>query len=388
MGIDSPSSCQEALMRIYERYLARAIYLNFSIVLLILSGLFFFFDLIRELDSIGQAQYRFSHALIRVGLRLPLHCYDLIPVAALISVIYVLATLAAHSEYTILRVSGVSTRRILFSLLKIAAPLVFVILLLGEVAMPYTTQVLERLQAGATGKSMPRNFQSGRWFKDTLADDHAGQPVVRFINIGALMPDETIRNIRIYELTGYQLTTILTAQYGVFIAPDRWQLSHVTATQLSRKQAQTGSPYRAIQKTMAEYSIHSQITPQQLTIRLVPPHEMPILRLLSYLRYLKQNRQDAQRYQIGLWQKLIYPTSVLVMFVLALPFAYLQPRASAVGVKVTGGMLLGISFQFIIALFSYIGVLYRWPAPLAAAAPAMIYCLLGMMMVRWVSRLK
>ena len=47
-------------MRIYERYFARQIYLAFIFILFAFSGLFFFFDLINELNSVGHGNYKFG----------------------------------------------------------------------------------------------------------------------------------------------------------------------------------------------------------------------------------------------------------------------------------------------------------------------------------------
>jgi lipopolysaccharide export system permease protein len=85
-------------MRIYERYFARQIYLTFIFILFAFSGLFFFFDLINELNSVGHGNYKFQYAVLRVALQTPSRFYEIIPVAALISAIYVFAQMAANSS--------------------------------------------------------------------------------------------------------------------------------------------------------------------------------------------------------------------------------------------------------------------------------------------------
>src|ERR1700758_4777557 len=127
-------------MRIYEKYFARQVYVAFVFILFAFSGLFFFFDLINELNSVGRGHYNFSFAVLRVALQTPSRFYEIIPVAALISSIYVFAQMAANSEYTIFRVSGLPTNQALRSLLKIGIPLVLLTYLIGEVVGPYTDQ--------------------------------------------------------------------------------------------------------------------------------------------------------------------------------------------------------------------------------------------------------
>jgi lipopolysaccharide export system permease protein len=55
-------------------------------------------------------------------------------------------------------------------------------------------------------------------------------------------------------------------------------------------------------------------------------------------------------------------------------------------VKVFGGIMLGMSFQLINTLFSHVGMLNTWPAPMTAATPGLIYLALGLAGLKWVDR--
>ncbi|MEX3557440.1 MAG: LPS export ABC transporter permease LptG [Burkholderia sp.] len=381
-------------MRLYEKYFAFQIYLTFVFVLFAFSGLFFFFDLISELNSVGHGSYNFGYAVLRVGLQTPSRFYDTIPVATLISAIYVFAQMAANSEFTIFRVSGLATNRALRSLLKIGVPLVIVTYLIGEFIGPYTDQLSERVRLEALGSSVSSNFQSGVWVKDTLTARDKGEPVTRFINVGTLSPDSTISNVRIYEFDSkFQLQNVRIAKSGRYAPPGHWLLTDVTDTELSPIVPVPNTPkdalnpvYRSEQVTMPQYSLRSDLTPQILSVLLVSPERMSIFNLFRYIQHLRENQQDTQRYDIALWRKLLYPFAVFVMLVLSLPFAYLHTRAGVVGVKVFGGIMLGMSFQLFNTLFSHIGTLNTWPAPLTATIPGLIYLTLGLFGLKWVDR--
>ncbi len=63
-------------------------------------SLFFFFDFVEEIQSIGRhaaAQYKLIHALSFVALMTPSHLYELLPIAVLIGTIFVMARLAQSS---------------------------------------------------------------------------------------------------------------------------------------------------------------------------------------------------------------------------------------------------------------------------------------------------
>ncbi|KWF23992.1 LPS export ABC transporter permease LptG [Burkholderia pseudomultivorans] len=381
-------------MRLYEKYFARQIYVTFVFILFAFSGLFFFFDLISELNSVGHGNYKFGYAVLRVALQTPSRFYEIIPVAALISAIYVFAQMAANSEFTIFRVSGLATNQALRSLLKIGIPLVIVTYLIGEFVGPYADQLSERVRLQALGASVSSNFQSGVWVKDTLAARENGEQVTRFVNVGSLSPDSTISNVRIYEFDSkFQLQNVRIAQTGSYEPPGHWLLKGVTETELTPIKPIAGQPadalnpvYRSQQVTLPEYRLRSDLTPQILSVLLVSPERMSIINLFRYIQHLRENQQDTQRYDIALWRKLLYPFAVFVMLVLSLPFAYLHTRAGVVGVKVFGGIMLGMSFQLLNTLFSHIGTLNTWPAPLTAATPGLIYLALGLFALKWVDR--
>ncbi|MDN7443403.1 LPS export ABC transporter permease LptG [Burkholderia cepacia] len=381
-------------MRLYEKYFARQIYVTFVFILFAFSGLFFFFDLISELNSVGHGNYKFGYAVLRVALQTPSRFYEIIPVAALISAIYVFAQMAANSEFTIFRVSGLATNQALRSLLKIGIPLVIITYLIGEFVGPYADQLSERVRLQALGASVSSNFQSGVWVKDTLAARENGEQVTRFVNVGSLSPDSTISNVRIYEFDSkFQLQNVRIAQTGRYEPPGHWLLKGVSETELTPIKPISGQPadalnpvYRSQQVSLPEYRLRSDLTPQILSVLLVSPERMSIINLFRYIQHLRENQQDTQRYDIALWRKLLYPFAVFVMLVLSLPFAYLHTRAGVVGVKVFGGIMLGMSFQLLNTLFSHIGTLNTWPAPLTAATPGLIYLALGLFALKWVDR--
>lgn len=400
------------MMRVYERYLARQIYLAFIFILLAFVGLFVFFDLINELSDVGRGGYKFHHALIYVLLFAPSRCYEIIPVATLIAAIYVCAQMAGNSEFTIFRVSGLSTMRALRSLLLIGLPLVILTFVLGEAVVPPAEQLAQRIRLQALGNTVSTDFNSGVWVKDTVTENN-GDKVMRFINVGALRPDETITNVRIYEFDeNFHLQSVRLASSGKFVPPDFWRLSDVSTTRFSPIPAAPGTPtaasapsaappastrtgpdedalravYEAKQTQVPTFQMKSELTPQILSVLMVSPDNMAIYNLFSYIRHLKENQQNTQRYMIALWQKLLYPFAVLVMMALALPFAYLHARAGSIGLKVFGGIMLGMSFQFLNSLSSHLGLLNTWPAPVTAALPSTLYAILAVAALRWVDK--
>ena len=91
------------------------------------------------------------------------------------------------------------------------------------------------------------------------------------------------------------------------------------------------------------------------------------------IRVLGGNQQKTSRFEVALWNKIFYPAAVLVMMVLALPFAYFQRRAGGVGFRIFAGTILGLVFFLVGRLFSYLGVINDWPPLFSAAFPVVMF---------------
>jgi lipopolysaccharide export system permease protein len=192
-----------------------------------------------------------------------------------------------------------------------------------------------------------------------------------------------------YEFdVAYRLLSIRSAVSGRFDQTGTWILDNVTETRFKEtKQADPLNPVYSAQTFIHPIvSLDSEVTPQILSVLLVSPEKMSIFSLGRFISHLADNKQDAQRHSIAFWKKVIYPFTIFVMLVLALPFAYLKVRSGSVGIKVFGGIMLGMSFQLFNSLFSNVGLLGAWPALLTALTPPLLYFVFAMVGLRWVSR--
>jgi lipopolysaccharide export system permease protein len=88
-----------------------------------------------------------------------------------------------------------------------------------------------------------------------------------------------------------------------------------------------------------------------------------------------------ERYEIAMWKKVIYPLAVLVMMMMALPFAYMQVRAGGVSLKIFAGIMLGLVFHLLNSLFAHLGAINTWPPFLSAVTPSVIFLLLAGVML-------
>jgi lipopolysaccharide export system permease protein len=356
-------------MRTVTRYLAREIYKSTAFAFVAFLGVFAFFDLLNELDDIGRGAYRLPQVFLFVALVAPGHAYELFPIAVLIGTLAVLAMLAANSEFTVMRVSGLSPLQAATTLGRIGLVFVLLTVLVGELVAPEAERAAQQLRLERLGSAVGSELRTGLWVRSDT----------RFVNVGQVLPDTTLKGVKIYEFDrDFRLSSISQAATGRYVGANTWRLAEVLETRFGDAGATV--------TTRASVDWVSVLTPEMLSVLLVVPEKLPAWGLYQYIQHLAANKQRTERHEIALWKKLVYPFAALVMMALALPFAYIQVRTGGVGVKLFAGLMLGVLFHFLNSLFSHLAVLERWPPFVAAAAPSAVFLLAGVVMMWWVER--
>lgn len=356
-------------MRTLTRYLATEIVAATAVVLVALLMLFAFFDLLDQIKDLGRGAYTMRRILIYVLLSVPDHAYDLFPVAALIGTLFALAQLVAGSEYTVMRTSGVSSTRFAATLASIGLGFAAITFAFGELIAPPAEQLAKRVRSQAITGVVAQEFRSGLWIKDDR----------RFINVTEVLPDSTLRGVRIYEFDGVaRLASVSFAQRGHYQRGRRWLLQDVVQTQFDEMKTSV--------RKIAEMEWQSVLDPDLIGVLLIKPERMSAWNLYFFSQHLKENRQKALRYEIALWAKFVFPLAVVVMMVLALPFAHIQSRQAGVGAKIFTGIMLGLLFHFLNRLFSHLGLLNSWSPLATAIMPTVIFLTLAIGMMWWQER--
>jgi len=354
---------------VLRRYLGREIYMATLLVLVAFLMLFAFFDLINELNFLGRGNYRLQHALLFVLLSLPGHVYELAPIAVLIGTLYALSQLAANSEYTVMRISGLSPYAAGAMLVRIGVIFVALTFAFGELVTPVAERAAQQLRLSAMSAVVAQEFRSGLWVKDEL----------RFVNVREVMPDSSLKGVKIYEFDSeYRLRSISHAERGTFKGANTWRLSGVAQTRFDGAGTSVSN--------LAETDWRSVLTPDLLSVLLVQPEKMSVVDLYQFTRHLSENRQQTELYEIAMWKKLLYPFATLVMMALALPFAYVHVRLGGMGVKIFSGIMLGVLFHLLNGLSSSVGILQNWAPFYSAMLPSVLFLLGAMVMMWWVER--
>jgi lipopolysaccharide export system permease protein len=331
--------------------------------------LFAFFDLIDEMKDLGRGAYRMTDMLLHVVLSVPNHVYEVFPIAALIGTLFALAQLVSTTEYTVIRASGVSLWKLNATLVSVGVLFAALTFAFGEFIGPPAEQLAQRMRSLAIAGIVAQEFRSGLWIKDGR----------NFVNVGEVTPKAELRRVRIYEFDEeYRLRTLSLAETGTYLQNKTWALHGVVRTTFEDTRTQV--------RSIPDLEWTSVLEPQLLSMLVVKPDKMSAWSLYSYTQHLKENRQKALRYEIALWTKGMYPVAVLTMMVLAVPFAYFQKRQGGVGARIFTGIMLGLAFYVLNRLFAALGLLYDWPAPVAAMSPTFMFLGIALTMMWYQER--
>lgn len=363
-------------MKTIRRLLYGEVLLSVALVTLGFVSLFYFFDFVEELQTVGkhrQTGYTVAQALLYVALMLPSHLYELLPITVLIGTIFVMARLAQSSEFTILRTSGLGPWRALRALLVLGLGFVAFTFAVGDYLAPLADKTAQLLKSRYQGQVTVG--KTGAWLKERQAYSHYA------VNVGSLAPDASMRGVRIFEFDNQGFLVSMTeGQTAKFNKDESWLLEQVDHTEFTSTDANASRVDRTL---VDSFRWPTQISAEMVATAVLRPERMGTIDLFQYIRHLNANGQTAQKYEIQFWKKVFYPLSCLVMVVLALPFAYLHFRSGSVATYVFGGVMAGISFVLLNNVLGDLGALQGWQPWITAALPGLIYSFISLTAFTW-----
>ena len=367
-------------MRTVRRLLYTEIIQAVVFVAVAFLALFYFIDLVEELQDMGRNGYRLQHAVLQCLLALPGHLYDLFPIALLIGATYAMAQFAQSSEFTILRTGGLGPVRALSLLATLGVAAGLLTFVIGDTLVPLAEQQSSVLHAQFHDGSAQRG---GAWLRDSLHTSDGDRTYA--VNVGRASDTNEFNDIVIYEFDdrGHLLARTRAGRATVESNGD-WLMHEVRR---SRFVHDAGSDQgQAVDERLPTLAWNSKLTASVVAAAVLPLKTMSTQALYAYKNHLSAHEQAGQLYEIQFWKKALYPLACLVMMSLALPFAYLHARSGGISLRVFIGIMLGISFVLVNNVSSHLGLLQGWMPWLAAAMPSLVYMLLSLAAFTWLVR--
>jgi len=345
------------------KYLNKEFFLSIAMIMFGLIALFSFFDFIQEINDLGKGGYGLMQVVNYVLLSIPGHIYEIIPLAVLIGSMYTVGELSQNSEFTVMRSSGLSIKKIASSLIYVGLFFCFLTFIIGDLISPNSEKNAQQLKISSTDSVVTKEFKSGFWIKDGRS----------FVNIENVLPDSTLEDIHIYEFDkDFKLRTIVNAKQGMF-EDGQWKLNNISLTNLGNDKVTLTNIENGNWKSL--------IRPEMMNALIISPEKMSTINLAKFINYLQLNNQKVTRYEIALWEKLIHPIMPLVMLIFAIPFGFLQERSGGKYLKMFLGIIIGISYQIINTMIRHIGLLNDWQPFMSSLIPTFIFLSIGLYLI-------
>lgn len=364
-------------MKVLTRHVAKEVLIATLFVLVALVALIAFFDLVSQARNIGN-RYSISMALFLTMLKLPSRLYEVMPIAALLGAVYTMSRLASNSEFTIMRVAGLSPFRLAGMMTVPALILIAMTYCLGEWLTPAADMMRNDMDNILFNRKLSaRGYSSGVWVKDNVKEQqNAGQATVRFVNVHNLIAGEHSRTgaWRVFEFDkDGSLIRVLHAPEASYISGRGWHLKDAKVETLPKiTHDETPLVEKSSARKDVDLMLPSEMRPEILGVLTIKPERMGISDLWQYIAHLKETKQTSDRYQVALWSKVFYPLAIFVMLAVAMPFAYLNTRSGGVSIKIFAGLMIGISFYALNNIFSFLGVLNTWHPMVVAVVPTSV----------------
>lgn len=351
-------------------YIGRAALLA---TLLVWFGLTLLLMMFTFLDEVGDGNSGMSLANViwYVAMTGPRSAYMVFPLSALMGSLIGIGGLASSNELVAFRTAGLSRLRISGSALGAVGLLTVLVVIMGEwVAPAAETQAREFKYARTMGDAMTGGT-TGVWARDGNQFVHIAKPLVSSRgNQGAV----EFLDVAIYSFSDQgpleQITRALTATHD----GERWMLQRVRQL--------TIGPDRVKRRFRKELPWESSIKPQLLDSVVVRPRYMSIRSLWDQLSYLSQNGLNDRIYRSAMWEKLMYPFTVLALVLAGMPFVFGSARQHGMGLRIFTGISLGALYFIVSRGMQNYGDAYGLPAMIGAGLPALLLTVTVLVVLR------
>jgi lipopolysaccharide export system permease protein len=349
---------------ILARYLLRTVLGYTALVMLVLLVLGTLFVFIGQQDDIGTGSYTASQALLFALLNLPTLACQLLPVGALIGALLGLGTLARGSELVVMRASGITT--VQFGRWLAVAGLILAVLMvvLGEFVAPPLEKYARQLKVFSKFSEFSFAGRRGTWVRD-------GDTI---ISVEQQSAETRYGGVQVFRFdANRRLVTMGRADSASVDDDNRWRLENFAVTTFT--QDGTDASKAALQE------IRSTLSADFLGLAVVEPETMGLRDLDSYIGHLRRNDLDTTRFEVALWARAARVAALVVVVLLALPFALGPMRSSGQGARTVVGILIGAGFVLLSQTLESSGQLFDLSPALIGWLPTALLAALTLVML-------
>jgi lipopolysaccharide export system permease protein len=378
VGETKPAQCQwERRMNLpsflLSRYISRHFFMQTMIVLGVMIGLIFIFDLVELMRRAASREHVDTFLVVQLALlKLPSMGQRVIPFAILIGCILALSKLTKTQELIIARAAGVSVWQFLFPCL---AASIFISLITLGVINPLSASMLARFE-----QLEAQNFQgnvsmlsvssSGLWLRQV--DHHAylkgdSPHTETIVHAMRVAPKEMkLFDVIIFQFNDEDRFLKRFDANAATLKAGHWALEDVTISQ----------PNLPAERTH-QFMLPTNLTSDQIQESFASPETMSFWELPAFIELLEEAGFTANRHRLHFYSMLAMPLFLCAMVLIAAVFALKPHRMGGTGTLISAGIFTGFIVYFLTDLVNALALSGNVPLFLAAWTTTIVSSILG-----------
>lgn len=346
-------------MTTLDRYILSGVLRGTLLVLLVLLALTAFVSFVSQVDNVGQGNYTTTSAIAYVALNLPTMMYVLLPIATLLGALLGLGTLASNSELIVMRAAGISPWRLTRSVIIAGVLIALAGVALGELIAPPAEQYAKRARTMALHNELSMGQGQSGWIRD-------GNVI---INFEQLMSGDRAGGIYVFTMgAGQKVESIVQARAASFNEDGDWVLDDSRKTEFLDGELIASKGPQLAQRTA--------LSPELLGLSVIDPDSLASRGLMGYVKYLRSNGLDADRYITAFWSRVATIASIVIMAALALPFVFGPLRSTGTGQRMFIGVMIGAGYFLVNRLVANSGAVFGMNPAVTAWLPTIALLLI------------
>ena len=341
-----------------SRYFFKVISASILMVLLVFLGLDTIGSIIDEVGEL-EGNYTFVVALNYVMLSIPGNVFQLLPFSALVGCLAGLGALAGNSELIVMRSAGISTKRIVWMVMRPAILIMLLGMAVSEYVAPLTESIAQSYRTTALRKTENVVSLSGLWHREGN----------QFMHFNVVQPNGILYGVTIYNFDNQRhLLSSMYASRAIY-QNDHWLLEDVVESQLS--------PDRVDRVKESSRPWHTALSPALLNILVLDPLDLSIQGLWEYSSYLQGQGLNSGPYRLAFWKKILQPLSTVALVLVAISFVFGPLRQVTMGFRIFVGVLVGIVFRITQDMLAPASLVYGFQPLYASLVPIVICSVAG-----------
>jgi len=354
-------------MKIRDRYITKTLLSYTIIVLVVWIGIYSFFNLLAELNTVEKEGYTFLSAFTYVILQLPEVIYKQASPIILLGCILGMGHLATTGQLLIFRVSGASILKITLLTLKNSLIFVLFFIVIGEFFAPISSSFAESIKSNAMGNSSTSINQNGFWIRD--GDN--------FINVKRNIDGTLFSGITVIEVnSSNKIERVIKSENAIFDGNslDMSGNEIFSIDNSSFFDSVSSKERNSYNKTVSfDQDLIDSLEKE--------PEDLSTWTLIKQIRFLSDNKLRSGVFEVELYKRLIQPITLVAMILLAMLFIFGSSRDVTLGRKIFFGVALGLSFEMLSRVASALALSLEFSPLLGSILPSIVVMLISIILL-------